>query len=131
MALLVPNASEERFLKAMLNHTAQNENPVLQLFSSNTTPGETDTIATYTLVSSNFDNSTYTLTGGSWTVTNGSASYAQQTFTATGAAGNIYGYVVKRATGGELLWAERFTDAPYNIQNVGDQIKITPAITLD
>lgn len=131
MALLVPNASEERMLKAILNHTAIGEDPMLQLYSSNTNPSETDTIATYTLVTNNFDNATYTLTGSSWTVVNGSASYAQQTFTATAAAGNIYGYVVKRASGGELLWAERFTDAPYNIQNVGDQIKITPAITLD
>lgn len=131
MALNVPNGAEEIMLKAILNNAAQSENMVLQLYSSNTTPADTDVIGTYTLVSSNFDNTTYTLTGTSWTIANGSASYAQQTFTATGAAGNVYGYVVKRASGGELMWSEKFSDGPYNIQNVGDQIKITPAITLD
>ncbi len=134
MTLVVPNAGEELALKNFLNHTAP-QNQKLKLFKSNTTPAETDTAGSYT-------ESTFTgyaeaaLTGTSWVVTPGapsSAAYAQQTFTSSAdqSAENAYGYYVVQATSGILMWAERFTGAPYAIQNNGDNIKITPAITAD
>lgn len=135
MTLVVPNVGEELALKAFLNHTAQSENQKLVLFKSNTTPAETDTTATYTAA----DFTGYgdvTLTGSSWTVTQGApsdAAYAEQTFTSTAdqAAQNVYGYLVKKTTAGTLMWAERFTGAPYVIQNNNDAIKVTPKITMD
>jgi hypothetical protein len=132
MTLLVPNNGEGDMLKAIVNHTAA-ENLVLRLFTNNVTPGETDTAATYTEASGN-GYAAITLTGSSWTITEGApgdASYAQQTFTFTGALGNVYGYFLTRATSGRIAWAEKFTDGPYNVVNNGDQIKITPKITLD
>lgn len=57
--------------------------------------------------------------------------YAAQTFTFTGALGNVYGYFLIRASGGELILAERFSDGPYNIQNNGDTIVVTPQISAD
>lgn len=134
MTLLVPNTGEVLALKAFLNHTA-GESPKLKLYSSNTTPAETDTDATYT--EATFAGyAAITLTGSSWTVTGGaptSASYAQQTFTrsSTGATENQYGYFVVQATAGVLMWAERFSDGPYAVTNNGDNVKITPAITAD
>lgn len=131
MTLLVPNVGEGRMLKAIVNHTAP-ENLVLKLYTSNTTPAETDTAATYTEASGN-GYSSVTLTGASWTITEGApsyAQYAQQTFTFTGALGNVYGLFLIQTTSTILMWAERFTDGPYNIQNNGDQIKITPYIEL-
>lgn len=134
MALLVPNNGEGDALKAILNHTAATD-PILCLYKSNTTPAETDTFATYT--EADFTGyANITLTGSSWTVTEGapsSASYAQQTFTSSAGSQNqsVYGYVVKRTTSGRIAWAERFSDGPYVIVNNGDQIKITPTITLD
>jgi hypothetical protein len=132
MTLLVPNAGEARMLKAVVNHTAP-ENLVLKLFTNNVTPGETDTAGTYTEASGN-GYAAITLTGSSWTITEGApsdASYAQQTFTFTGNLGNVYGYFIVQASSGILLWAEKFSDGPYNIVNNGDQIRITPKITLD
>lgn len=132
MTLLVPNNGEARMLKAVVNHTAP-ENLVLKLFTNNVTPGETDTAGTYTEASGN-GYAAITLTGSSWTITEGApsdASYAQQTFTFTGNLGNVYGYFIVQVTSGLLMWAERFTDGPYAIVNNGDQIKITPKITLD
>lgn len=58
------------------------------------------------------------------------ATYAQQTFTFTGALGNVYGYYLNRTTGTDLMVAERFSDGPYNITANGDQIKVTPLISL-
>lgn len=134
MALLVTNEGEVIALKALLNHTA-GQNLVLKLFKSNTTPAEADTAGTYT--EADFTGySAVTLTGSSWTVTPGapsSASYAQQTFTSSAdqSAQNVYGYFLVQTSSGTLVYAERFTGAPFVIQNNGDNIKVTPTITAD
>lgn len=133
MALVLCNNGESLALKALLNHTAQSENLVLKLYTNDITPGETDTAGTYT-EATGYGYASKSLTGASWTVTPGApteASYAQQTWTFTGALGNVYGYFIIRATTADLVWAERFTNGPYNVQNNGDEIKITPKITID
>lgn len=132
MALVVPNTGEQDMLEAFLNKTAP-ENLTLKLFTSNTTPGETDTAATFTEASGN-GYAAVALTAANWTVTQGaptSAVYPEQTFTFTGALGNVYGYYIVGTTSGKLKWAERFTNGPYNIATNGDQIKVTPTITGD
>lgn len=132
MALVVPDVGAVLALKAFLNHTAP-QNGVLKLYTNNVTPGETDTAATYTEAAGN-GYAALTLTGSSWVVTEAdpaSAAYAQQTFTFTGALGDVYGYFITQTTSGILMYAERFTGAPINIANNGDQIKITPTITAD
>lgn len=131
MALLVANVGEDKFLANIVNKTAP-ENLVLKLFKSNTTPAEGDTAVTYT--EADFTGySSVTLTGASWTISNPTASYAQQTFTSSAGSQNqpVYGYYLVGASDGVLRWAERFTDGPYTIVNDGDQIKVTPRITLD
>lgn len=131
MALLVPDVGEGRMLRLITNAVA-GESLVLRLFTSNTTPAEADTAGTYTEASGS-GYSAITLTGGSWSFTEGApsyASYAQQTFTFSGALGNVYGYYVTQSSSGTLMWAERFSDGPYNIANNGDQIKITPRLEL-
>ena len=61
------------------------------------------------------------------------ASYAQQTFTFTG-ADSVSGYMVwtvknRGATGDSILmWAEKFSDGPYIIPAGGGTIKVTPRI---
>ena len=115
-----------------LNKTAS-QDLVLRLYTSNTTPAEGDTDSTYTEASGS-GYSAANLTAASWTVTGGSpttAAYPEITFTFTGALGNVYGYYVTQTSSGILMWAERFTSGPFNIQNNGDQIKITPQITLE
>jgi hypothetical protein len=131
MTLKIPNAGEDLMLQHIVGKTAI-ENPVLKLYSNNLTPGETDTAGSYTEVSGN-GYAAITLTGANWTITAGApteAAYAQQSFTFTGAAGNVYGYFVVGASSGTLLWAEKFSDGPYNITQSGDVIKVTPKLTL-
>ena len=132
MALVVPNQGEQLLLDAFTGKTA-GQNLVLRLFTSNTTPAETDTEATYTEATGN-GYAAITLTAANWTTTPGAptnTAYAEQTFTFTGALGNVYGYYFTQVTSGKLVWAERFTSAPFNIANSGDQIKITPQITAE
>jgi hypothetical protein len=128
MALLVPNVGEQEMLERILNAVSV-DNVKIHLYSDNVTPAEADTIASYTLVTSP---AAISLDGTSWDTTSvvGTASYAQQTFTYSG-TGTAYGYVVTNDDGTILLWAERFTDGPYEIPSGGGTIKITPSISLD
>ena len=133
MALLIPTASENVLLLTMLGTSAA-EDLTLCLYVNNVTPSDASVAGTFTEMST-LGYTSKSLVKGSWTVAqNGSskaeASYAQQSWTFTsGTAVTVYGYFVKRATTGDLVWAERFT-APHTVQNTGDTIRVTPKITL-
>lgn len=130
MALVFPDQGENLSLEMLVNKTAA-QNLVLRLYKSNTTPGESDTEATYT--EATFTGySAITLTGASWgAASGGSIAYAQQTFTSSAnqTTENIYGYYYTQVTSGKLVSAERFADGPYAITNDGDNIKVTPTLT--
>lgn len=129
MALNVPDVGENLILEMIVNKTAP-QNLVLKLYSNNITPSDTDTAGTYT--ESTFTGyAAITLTGASWgAASGGSISYAQQTFTCSGAGSeNCYGYFVVQASSGTLLYSERGTGVPFIITTIGDNVKITPTIT--
>lgn len=131
MALVTPNNGEGDALDAFTGKTLPST-LVLRLYSSNTTPAETDTAATYTEYAA-AGYAAIVLTAASWTTTEGapsSTAYAQQTFTMSG-AGDAYGYYMTRNTGGRIAVAERFTGAPFSIPSGGGTIKVTPQITAD
>lgn len=134
MPLVLPNNGEGDILAAAVAKAAA-ENLVLRLYTSNTTPAETDTTATYT--EATFTGyAAITLTPASWVITEGApsdATYPQQTFTSSAdqAAQSVYGYYLTRVTSGRLAWAERFPNGPYVIANNGDNVKVTPKFTLD
>lgn len=135
MALNVPVGGEALALQYLVNKSTP-QNLILKLFKNDITPGETDVVGDYT--EANFTGySAITLTGSSWTVNGASspavASYAQQSFVSTAGSQNqaVYGYYLVRASGGELVYSERFADGPYTIQNNGDTIRVTPTINGD
>ena len=133
MTLKVVDGGESIALQLLVNKITTPENAILRLYSNNLTPAETDTAASYTEASGG-GYGAKTLAGASWTVSGTaptSIGYAEQTFTFTASIGNVYGYYMTRSTSADLIWAELFTDGPYNIVNNGDQIKITPQITAD
>jgi len=135
MTLLVPNVGEGNLLGRALGKETQESSLTLKLYKTNVTPAETDTAGSYT--EADFTGySAATLANASWTVTEGApsdASYAQQTFTSSAdqTSQDVYGYFVVGATSTEIYWAELFSDGPYPIANNGDNIKVTPTITLD
>jgi hypothetical protein len=132
MAIVICQAGEKIFLEAGLNKTA-GQDVLLKLFSNNHAPANADTAASYT--EATFGGYVaITLTGANWATTPGnptSIAYAQQTFASSGpqATQQIYGYFMVQATSGLLIGAELFSDGPYPIANLNDQIKITPKIT--
>jgi hypothetical protein len=132
MTLRIPNAAEVIALKALLNHTA-GQNQVLRLYTNDKTPAESDVAGDYT--EATFSGyATKALTGSSWNFTEGNpsvADYAQQTFTSNAGSQNqnVYGYYITQSVSGALIWAERFTDGPYNVNNNGDEVRVTPRMT--
>lgn len=134
MAVAFTNEAETIALKNFLNILAP-ENIKIKLYSNNVTPGHTDVVGSYTEVSGG-GYSDVTLTPGSWSVSAGDpsqAAYPQITFSFTGATdqGTVYGYYAVGASTGKLLWADRFPNAPINIANNGDQIRVTITISLN
>ncbi len=123
MALVVPSAAEERMLDTIVNFVAP-ETLVLKLYTNNYTPVEASLFSNFT-EATGFGYAAVSLTAGNWVTTQGNpstAAYPQVTFTFTGALGNVYGYYITQTTSGIAMWAELFTDGPYNIVNNGDQI---------
>ena len=132
MALLVPNSAEEIIINYILNRDLP-EGLVIHLYSNNIIPQETDTITNYVEVSGG-GYASIGLTAGNWTIIPGTPTSAEHTevvWTFNGAVGNVYGYYVTRVTGLELMWAERFSNGPFNIQTNGDEIRVTPRLTLE
>lgn len=127
MALLVPDVGEVEFLTRVLTY----EGSKLKLFTNDYTPIESTVIGNLTecVVTGYAQKSlTGTVSGGTWvisTLTNvTTASYAQQEFLPTTAV-SCYGYAVTNSAGTTLLWAERFTGAPFTLPAGGGSIKIT------
>ncbi len=161
MALLVPNIGELeslRYLVANNNHvpTLGDQSPrnlVLKLFTSNTTPAESDVPSStayyepygvgntnaygyapttgYPYCVNNRTDQAYTqqtgilLNGSRWTInqvgSGTTATYPEQTFTFSGAAGDVYGYYVTRAN-----------NMPTNVQGVvhGASVGVGTTVTL-
>ncbi len=135
MTIVIQDGAESNALQLYTNKIAAGQNLSLRLFQNNITPAEADTAATYTIATFT-GYASITLTGASWTVS-GTAptqiAFAQQTFTSSAdqTLQNIYGYFYLRITALDIMGAERFTSAPFPIENNGDEIRITPQITAD
>lgn len=132
MPLIIPTASENKLLEFLLGFATPG-NQILRLYVNNITPGDTDVAATYTEMSTH-SYAAKTLTKASWVIAQnagvGEGSFAQQIYTFTVApVVTVYGYYVTDSTTGLLLWSERFS-SPKPVEFGGDQILITPKITL-
>tara|TARA_R110000782_G_scaffold29061_3_gene72545 strand:- start:85 stop:489 length:405 start_codon:yes stop_codon:yes gene_type:complete len=132
MAVVFTDAAEVIALKNFVNNSAP-ESLVLRLYSNNITPNKLDVVGDYTEVSGN-GYSEVTLDPTQFSFNTGdpsSAAYPQITFLFTGNAGNVYGYFVVRAVTGDLIFSNRFSNAPISIANNGDEIRVTLSITLN
>jgi hypothetical protein len=142
MTITVSNEGEKLLLEAMVGKTAAAALK-LKLYTNNITPGQTDTVATYTEMGAVQGYAAKSLATASWAAgvagtgtgtslsNKASISYAQQTFTAdgTGGAQTVYGYFITDNAGATLICAEKF-GSPQTYSTSGDTIKITPVLTL-
>lgn len=132
MAIVFTNAGELIAIKNILNHTAP-QTLILKLYSNNKVPTKTDVTSDYTELSG-YGYGSVTLTPNDFVYTAGdpsTAGFPQITFTFTGAAGFVYGYYVIQQSSNTLMFANRFTNAPINVLNNGDEIRITLTLSLN
>lgn len=132
MAGFLPNEGETLFANLVLKNADVDRGTDLELLLfTNVSPGETITEATLTEPTGT-GYARIQLTDGSWSVTDDTGSYAQQTFTggSGGWTGSIQGYaIVTKGTTPRIVGIEVDASGPYTI-NENDTYKITPNITL-
>ena len=126
------NEGENDVLDVYLsNDVAQHANLYLRLYTAPTSePAETAVLTDLTEpVGAGYD--AQTIAAADWSVVADLATAAEKTFAATGAWGNVYGYYIATTSDdtGKLLFVEQFSNGPYNIQNNGDEIKVTAKVT--
>lgn len=129
MAGSIPNVEEGRILENYVRNTIS-----LRLYSNNTTPAETFTLAAFTQVAGG-GYAAKSLLAASWTLTTGDPSnveYAEQEFNFTGpttAPGTIYGYYLVDTVTGLYIGGERFASAITPLTPTTNSIiKITPIV---
>ena len=126
-ALLVPDVGEVLMLSYSLNKIAPGDSVKLKLFTNDYTPVEASVIASFTeAVAAGY--AAIDLAKADWSIATDTgvttAAQAQKTFTLTAASTN-YGYYITNNDGSQVLWAERFSDAPHTIPAGGGTEKIT------
>jgi len=124
MSLLLPYVGDKWILQKSLGAN----NTKLHLFTNNHTPAKADTVSSYTECGAS-GYSAITLSSGSWTYTTqgDEADYATQTFSLTSSA-TVYGYYVTDTAGTTLIFAELFSNGPYNIPSSGS-VAVTLHVT--
>ena len=120
---------ENRILNILFGSQAVDGTLYLGLYTDSTEPAETATIASLSEVSGS-GYARKTLTRGSWSVVADAASYAAQTFTASGSWGTVYGYFICTSAddSGKLLFVENFTNGPYTM-STNDAVTVTPSVS--
>lgn len=137
MSLVLVNNGEKIALEYLVNKNNSPEDLELMLYSAPTGAiTETDVLSTFTEVASEQGYLRKSLSGALWTISTSDPSvaiYPEQTFTFNGALTipEVYGYCIVRATTQDIVWAERFTNAPFSITEAGQAISITPRIELE
>lgn len=139
MALNAPDVGDARLVEYMLK-TNRPESLYLRLFENDYTSIDGSIIGNFTALTM-AGYAEKTLAAANWTIATvgnvTTATYvptaAETTFTMTADTSHlIYGYYVVDKTGAEqVLWAERFSDAPHTIPANGGVETITVKITLD
>jgi hypothetical protein len=125
------NEGKTKILQIALGRATAND-LILALYKNDYTPVTSSTKASFT-ESTGEGYANITLAKSGWTFVNSldvtTASYAERTFTYTGAE-VIYGYYVYDSVDNILIGAERFPGGAHSISSDGAQQKITPNITL-
>jgi hypothetical protein len=119
---------ENRVLAILFGSTAVDATLYLGIYTNTTEPLETATLASLTEPSGN-NYARKSLSRGTWSVTADLASYAQQTFTASGGDwGACYGAFLATSSDGtgKLLSVEHFGSS--RTINNGDSLKVTPNV---
>lgn len=137
MSLIVPDKGEIKLLEYLVNRASATD-LVLHLYKNNIDPED----GSHGTSGRDFDTQTFveatvgaeTLSGANWTTTQTSAGVTAAEYetgiTFSFSSGeSVYGYYVTD-TSDNLLWAERFSGAPFELPSAGGDIAIRPKLGL-
>jgi len=132
MAGILPNEGEHMVANLLFKNADVDRGTDLELgLFTNNSIGES-TVETGVTEPSGGGYARITLTDANWIVTNDTADYPSQTFTAVGTdfTGSIYGYfIATTGTTPRLIAIENDPGGPYTI-TVGGSIAVAPKITI-
>lgn len=135
MPLLVPDVGEVRLLQYIVGN-ASPTSLILNLYTNNKSPAESDTVSSYTPATAAAGYSAATLNKDSWSIgtVSGTSSALYNngitfTFGTAASTQNVYGYYVTDNSS-NLLWAEIFPGAPFALPASGGEIAIRPQVQL-
>ena len=119
MSLVFTDTAKQKLLQNFFS----TEELTLKLFSNNVTPSSVGESALYVEFSGG-NYSSVQLNSSAWNITSSEASYPQIDWSFENASGNIYGYYVVDQND-NVIFAERFPNAPYVVSTSSDEIAIT------
>lgn len=128
MSLVIPNASDEFILSLILGQKLASSQQYLKLYKNNHVPTR-ETILTDLIESDQSGYNSIILNQSNWNIDTisgvTSAYYPEQTFVIEESA-SIYGYYVTSIVNSieYLMWAERFSNAPFQLPPAGGSIAI-------
>lgn len=133
MSLTVPNTAEIIMLQYIMGLTSPGDK-ILHLYKNDPSISDAITLGSLT-ESTEAGYAPITLYSISWTISQDlsgvtTALYSEMPFNFTTGA-TCYGYYVTSAVGGNLLWVERFSGAPYQLPAGGGQVAVQAKTTLD
>jgi len=134
MALVVPDEGERRLLEYIVNKTPTTD-LVLHLYvNSVSLSSESFTTSSFTEATAS-GYASATLTGSNWTVSTAGSGVTTAIYntsiTFTFSTGqSVYGYYVTN-TASQILWAEEFSGAPFNLPVGGGEISVRPQVQLN
>lgn len=135
MAIIIPDKGEELILNFILGKKSVPATQTLRLFKNDYVPVESTNLVDFVEATEN-GYAPITLNSSNWTVmTNSgvtSANHTEQVFTFSEAV-SVYGYYITVVADGnnQVLWAEKFTNAPFVLPANGGSIAITLRIAAD
>jgi len=127
MAIVFTNDGKSLSASYTVGKTTTVSDLTLRLYSNDLTPNFASDNTSFTEVTTGNGYNPITLTGSTWSISDGAATHPQQTWTFTGSKGNIYGYYVTIGSGStqKVIFAEKFSSGPFNIASNGDIIRVT------
>jgi hypothetical protein len=129
MSLIITNAGKIQAVSYLIGKDTTVQDLKLKLFSNNISPNDSSVISDFVELTGG-GYVPFSLSGTTWSLSNTTASYPQQTWNFTASVGNVYGYYVTTADDSTVIFAEKFDDGPYLVAASGDIIRVTLSITM-
>lgn len=124
MAIVFTNVGRTLSASYIVGKINQTEELTLRLYSNDYDPNFASVSDQFEEVSQVNGYAPKVLDADDWFINDGLAEHPTKVWDFTGSVGNVYGYYVTISSG-DVIFAERFSNGPFNIASNGDKIRVT------